>query len=88
MIKEAVAQALVTIHADQTLLPDQRRMIEHKVLQCDGRIKHLVDDCNRQGKRGGVSRVAKGGLTKEDIGPATTCREFFRLSTSNGSNAT
>lgn len=43
MLQDAVAQALETLRARRTLLPDQRRAIERDLAVCDGRIQHLVE---------------------------------------------
>ena len=43
MIHEAVAQAMDTLRATQTLLPDQRRAIERDLMVCEERIQHLVN---------------------------------------------
>jgi site-specific DNA recombinase len=43
MIQDAVTQALETLRARRTLLPDQRRLIERDRAVCDTRIRHLVE---------------------------------------------
>ena len=43
MIQDAVAQALETLRARRTLLPDQRRTVERDLAVIDRRIRHLVE---------------------------------------------